>query len=352
MSIYLRTPSYTKAFIDANFYTQAQIHNLGLNDFAQTSLADPGADRIVFWDESDNQFEFLTPNTGLTIVGNNLNVNLNMFETIACPAGTNPVADSTADTLNLAAGSNKISIIGTAATDTVTFDVVPANINLNDLAQTALADPDADKIVFWDDSDTQFEFLTPNTGLSITNNNLDVSLSGFSLNDIGGTSLADPGADKIVFWDESDNLFEFLDLGTGLSITGNTLNMSGLRYIVSDLTLGSHTGDTNETTIGSCTIPANSVSTGVVIFASLSGTGVKDSPGASFRLKVGPAASETTRQTVTYPSQDINSRIVGLTLLYYVTGETWTNDVSVLVTVQNGVDGAVGACDSIIVIGY
>jgi len=47
--------------------------SLGLNDLESTSLADPGADRIVFWDDSDGQFEFLTANTGLSISGNNLN---------------------------------------------------------------------------------------------------------------------------------------------------------------------------------------------------------------------------------------------------------------------------------------
>jgi len=46
---------------------------INMNDLEQTSLADPGADRIVFWDDTDTQFEFLVPNTGLTISGNNLN---------------------------------------------------------------------------------------------------------------------------------------------------------------------------------------------------------------------------------------------------------------------------------------
>lgn len=46
------------------------------------------------------------------------------FRTIACPAGTNPVADSAGDTLTLAAGANRISITGNAATDTVTITIV------------------------------------------------------------------------------------------------------------------------------------------------------------------------------------------------------------------------------------
>lgn len=50
--------------------------------------------------------------------------------------------------------------------------------DLDDLASTSLTDPDADKIVFWDDSDSQYEFLTPNTLLSITGNNLNVNVDG------------------------------------------------------------------------------------------------------------------------------------------------------------------------------
>lgn len=42
----------------------------------------------------------------------------------------------------------------------------------------------------------------------------------------GGTAavLVDPGADRIMFWDESGNTVEWLTVGTGLSITGTTLS--------------------------------------------------------------------------------------------------------------------------------
>jgi len=49
----------------------------------------------------------------------------NSFETINCPSGTDPVADSSTDTLNLASGSAALTITGDSATDTVTFDVAP-----------------------------------------------------------------------------------------------------------------------------------------------------------------------------------------------------------------------------------
>ena len=51
------------------------------------------------------------------------------FKTIAVPAGGNPVADGPTDTLTLAAGSAKVTITGDAETDTVTFDIVNAQID-------------------------------------------------------------------------------------------------------------------------------------------------------------------------------------------------------------------------------
>jgi hypothetical protein len=41
------------------------------------------------------------------------------------------------------------------------------------------------------------------------------------------TALADPGADRILFWDFSAGNYAFLSLGTNLSITGTTLNATG-----------------------------------------------------------------------------------------------------------------------------
>lgn len=63
-----------------------------------------------------------------------------MFKTIVCPAGTNPVADSATDTLTLTAGSNKITITGDSAADSVTLNVAESNIDHGSIA--GLADDD------------------------------------------------------------------------------------------------------------------------------------------------------------------------------------------------------------------
>ena len=40
--------------------------------------------------------------------------------------------------------------------------------------------------------------------------------------------LGDPGADRILFWDESANTWKFLTVGTGLNITATTLTSTGI----------------------------------------------------------------------------------------------------------------------------
>lgn len=54
---------------------------------------------------------------------------VNSFSTIQTPSGTSPVADSSADTLTLATANSNLTITGNAATDTITFAVLPSGSN-------------------------------------------------------------------------------------------------------------------------------------------------------------------------------------------------------------------------------
>jgi hypothetical protein len=51
---------------------------------------------------------------------------------------------------------------------------LPVLLGLDHLVNTSLSDPNADRIVFWDDSDGQYEWLIPGSGLSITINTMAV----------------------------------------------------------------------------------------------------------------------------------------------------------------------------------
>jgi hypothetical protein len=55
------------------------------------------------------------------------------FETINTPAGTDPVAESSTDTLNLTSADSSITITGTSGTDTVDFAVNEANVDHDSL---------------------------------------------------------------------------------------------------------------------------------------------------------------------------------------------------------------------------
>jgi len=66
----------------------------------------------------------------ITITGNSSNDTVDfvvagaagdIFKTIAVPAGTNPVADSSTDTLTLTSSDASLTITGTAGTDTIDF---------------------------------------------------------------------------------------------------------------------------------------------------------------------------------------------------------------------------------------
>lgn len=88
------------------------------------SLADPGADRIMFWDDSAGAVTWLTAGTNLTITGTTLDASggagTNTFNTIAVSGQSDVVADSATDTLTLVAGSG-MTITTNAGTDEITF---------------------------------------------------------------------------------------------------------------------------------------------------------------------------------------------------------------------------------------
>lgn len=63
-----------------------------------------------------------------------------------------------------------------------------------------------------------------------------------------GASLADPNADRIFFWDDSAGATTWLEVGSGLSITGTTLSASGAAY--SPTVVSSQSGTSYTAVIG------------------------------------------------------------------------------------------------------
>lgn len=116
------------------------------------------------------------------------------------------------------------STLGSTVTGDALFTAVDAaagRTTLGALATTflgigSLTDPNADRMMFWDDSAGALAWLTPSTGLAISGTNLSLSFLGLQ-------TLTDPNADRVMFWDDSAGSLAWLSVSTGLSISGTTL---------------------------------------------------------------------------------------------------------------------------------
>lgn len=129
-------------------------------------------------------------------------------------------------------GTNKVTLIAPAsiASDkTATFQDITGTLYITGGQDVSLADggtgaslvdPNADRIMFWDDSAGAVTWLAPSTGIAITTTNISLSFLGLE-------ALTDPNADRVAFWDDSAGAFAWLTMGTNLTITGTTLDAAG-----------------------------------------------------------------------------------------------------------------------------
>lgn len=134
----------------------------------------------------------------------------------------------------------------TSSTGTLSTNYIDGSnlfdINLDHLGIEDLVDPNADRIMFWDDSAGAMEWLTLGTNLSITGTTLNATDTGISNVvedatpqlggnlDLNGNTLTGSGVtNRVTYWDGSGNLSNSADLtydGSELTL-GNDFNMSG-----------------------------------------------------------------------------------------------------------------------------
>ena len=110
--------------------------------------------------------------------------------------------------------------------------------SLNHLGIEDLADPGVDQILFWDESSNTTTWLSVSGSLSISgttlsgtdtnttyDNGTGISLVGttFALSHLGLQSLTGPGANRILFWDQSVTATAWLTVGSGLTISSTTI---------------------------------------------------------------------------------------------------------------------------------
>lgn len=295
-------------------------------------LVDPNADRLLFWDDSAGHIVYLTLGTGLSITGTTISSTVSSVaygSITAFPSGLTQIGalvDPNADRILFwddSAGANAYLAASTGLAITGT------NITLSHLGIQSLVDPNADRIFFWDDSAGTTAFLTVGTGLTITGTTLSANAAATYVTSLG--LLADPNADRIIFWDDSASNLQHLQTGTYVGITGTTLDL------VSDT--GSFTGTlTGVTGTVTGTVKYTVVGNRVTIeFPTISGT-----PNSTAHTITGgpvnirPTTAQRCLGTTLNNNVEVISRIVaettGTFTLYNVLSATFANTVTEGVT--------------------
>ena len=135
--------------------------------------------------------------------------------------------------------------------------------------------------------------VTAGTGLTGGGTSGDVTVS---LSHLGLESLSDPNDDRIIFWDDSAGATAFLDIGTGLAISGTTLSNSITQYADSDARAAVSVTDSG----GDGSLAYNS-STGVITYTGPSAAEVRAhiSAGTGISISSGAISSTITQYTDT-----------------------------------------------------
>lgn len=261
-------------------------------------LVDPGADRIVFWDDSAGALVYLTLGAGLSITATTINASgassVAWADVTSKPAYITSLAtlsDPNADRILFwddSAGNIAHLTVGTGLSLTTT------DLTFSHLGIQSLVDPGADRIMFWDDSGGIVQWLTVGSGLSISGTTLTTDGAAAMVTSLG--LLTDPAADRILFWDDSETNLKFLQLGTGLSFNTDTLNFAS--------TTGTYTGTLTGVTSGSGSVKYSVTGNQVVLeFPDITGT----SNSTAHTITGGPTVIRPTTAQVVIGAVTVNN---------------------------------------------
>ncbi len=137
----------------------------------------------------------------------------------------------------------------------------------------------------------------------------------------------------------------------GITTTINSNTLTKLKYVGSDAE-GSISSSTAETTLATVLIPANTIETRIIVSSSIHCTTDGANNKGDFKLKIGPTGSEAQKQLVIL--RPLSGIQIGGMLLFEDDSQTWSADVTVLVTGTNEVNSAgnTSTCYQLIVTGY
>lgn len=194
-------------------------------------LADPNADRILFWDDSAGAYAYLTAGTGLTITGTTIEAAAGGGDALT----TNPLSQFAATTslqllgvISDETGTGALAFANTPTLVTPVLGVATAT-SINKVALTAPAT--ASTLTIADGktltaSNTVTFTATDGSTLAIGTGGT-LGTAAYTASTAYVPSIADPNADRVLFWDDSAGAYAYLTMGTNLTITGTTLDAAG-----------------------------------------------------------------------------------------------------------------------------
>lgn len=212
--------------------------------------------------------------------------------------------------------SGTVTSVGLAAPDI--FTVTNSPVTTTGTLTLTATDPNADRIVFWDDSAGKWVYLVPNTGLAISGTDLNntgvtsvaltmanddtVSVTGSPVTTTGtlAAGAVDAGSDKFIFWDDSAGKKVYGTLAGSLSISGTELrDYQWLQFAISDQTTALTTGTKFTTRFPACTVLAVRISVNTVSSSGTPTVDIKDDGTTIFSTKPAIDVSEKTNVTGT-----------------------------------------------------
>jgi len=178
---------------------------ISLSHLGLESLTDPGADRILFWDDSANVSAWGVVGNGLSLTGTTLATNDSAIDhdVLANFVADEHVAHSGVSIIAGAGltGGGTIETTRTLNVGAGTGIVVAADaISLSHLGLEGLTGQVADRVAFWDASASAFGWLTMGSGLTLTGTTLTSDVQSVS----GKTGAVVLGTDDVA---EASNLY-------------------------------------------------------------------------------------------------------------------------------------------------
>lgn len=202
------------------------------------SLSDPGANTLLGWDDTDNATVFITLGTGLTYTHSTHTLSVSAAGTgdVVGPSSSTDNAITRFDSTTGKLIQNSVGILDDSGN---LSGIASLTINTTGSIRTATSAGNTLLFQAYDvdgTSYTTFATLTANntptfdlaSGVTIGGASIyRVGGTDVALSDGGtGTTLSDPGADRLWGWDDTDNAIKFITIGTNLSYDHSTHTLS------------------------------------------------------------------------------------------------------------------------------